>query len=381
MGLFRPVWMCDGKHDRVISAVSRIKSQKKLKRIALNTRACSDAKIAAYHCMMDEDILMSVALKEEPHLSRVRDAFEKAVDRLTDPAKMYTLVMHAKSYSVRSRVLDRINEPEMLAQIAQQCDDNSLRMDVTERIEDKALLAHIAHSDPYWRVCAAAYKKLGMASEANTLMALNAQPSDRRRAIQSGTIDQKILLEICQSDENKSVRRAAFDQLTDPADMTYLAVEAVDPAIRESAVQHMPEDQDVFMGAVMRDQSNAALMRLAPSGLVRVFIRGGRMSVNAAEILLKKSKDGQHEWTEFVSKDDLDKLIEICFENKSESASKLLKQIYKSGRFIESIGRLQGRVFREASHDDHHPSHSDLGDHLDWGHTDSMLDPVLFNLD
>lgn len=179
MRLFRPVWENRDNPDKALRAVSRVKSQRKLKLIVLDELTCDTAKAEAIDHIVDEDTLLEIGLAVGTLSRSVSTALTGMVKRLQDPNKLLVLIAQARESIVRRTALDSINDPAALAQIAQQNSDGMIRVEALQRIDDTAVLARIAETDPYWGARAAAYEKLGMDMEASTLIALKADPRSR----------------------------------------------------------------------------------------------------------------------------------------------------------------------------------------------------------
>lgn len=333
MRLFRPVWENRDNPDKALRAVSRIKSQKKLKLIALDELTCDTAKAEAIDHIVYEDMLLEIGLAVGTLSRSVSMALTGMVKRLQDPSKLLVLIAQARESIVRRTALDRINDPVALAQIAQQNSDDMIRVEALQRIDDTVVLARIAETDPYWGARAAAYERLGMDTEANTLIALKADPRGRIQAVLSGKVAQDLLLRICREDRDAEVRRAAMQKLSSP-------------------------------------------------GLLAVFLEEEHpLSRDAGYRLVQESAHGDADWITEIDEAALQKLTDHCFERKSVDACTLLKHIYRSGRFQEHITRLNGRVIREEEHNDSESHYQDLGDHVDYGHNDSMIPPEIFTLE
>lgn len=333
MRLFRPVWENRDNPDKALRAVSRIKSQKKLKLIALDELTCDTAKAEAIDHIVDEDMLLEIGLTVVTISLSVSTALTEMVRRLQDSNKLLALVAQAKEPIVRRTALDRINDPVALAQIAQQNSDDMIRVEALRRIDDTAVLAQAAKVDPRWEVRVEALKKLGMDTEANTLIALKSDPQGRIQAVLSGKIGQDLLLRICREDRDAEVRRAAMQKLSSP-------------------------------------------------GLLAVFLEEEHpLSRDAGYRLVQKSTYGDADWITEIDEAALQKLTDRCFERKSVDACTLLQHIYRSGRFQEHITRLNGRMIREEKHNDSESHYQDLGDHVDYGHNDSMIPPEIFTLE
>jgi hypothetical protein len=222
---------------------------------------------------------------------------------------------------------------EALAQIARQNSDAMIRVKALQRIDDPAVLAHIAETDPYWGARAAAYEKLGMDTEANTLIALKADSHSRIQAVLSGKVAQDLLLRICREDRDAEVRRAA-------------------------------------------------MQKLSSSGLLAVYLEKDHpLSRDAGYRLVQESAKEAADWIAELDESVLQKLIDRCFECKPPDANALIQHVYRNGRFREQIARLHGRVIREEDHDDSESHYQDLGDHVDYGHSDNVIPPEVFTLE
>lgn len=351
MGLLPPRWK-NSDPDKAANAVGRLK---------------------------DQQTLFAIVSDASAHY-KVREA---AANRLTDQRLLFDIVM--QPYNIyASCALDGITDQALLVSIIRQSENSSFRERVISCIDDETVLTEIAENDTSPLVRATAHRKLGNDSQADTLTALNAgSASQRYVAVSSGTIAQDVLLQICQSDCDEDVRHAAFSRLTGASDIAYLAAKAVDPDVREMALKKAPDNQQIFIKAALHSKSAAAFDRLKPEGLLTVFVKCRDISCRdkAGRQLISLSEGGQTSWVETVDADTLQKLICICFEQQSGTAGALLMMIYKSGRFMDQVGCLSGRVIIPEHHTDAHREYYDLGDHMDFGHTDTMEPPAIFHLE
>lgn len=263
MSIFRPAWANDENPVKAAKAVSRVKSEVKLMRIAMDKRCCDAA-------------LAQIALKS-------RDSFIGGL--------------------------------------------------AAERISGTDLLARVAQGAPHWNVRAGAYRKLGKADEANTLVALNGYPHDKVKAIQSGGISEEVLLRIYREDKNAAVRCAA-------------------------------------------------LRLLPPDALLAVFLEGEKpFAKEAGYCLVRQSAQGASEWIVNVDEAALEKMTGRCFEDKLLDACALIRHVYRKGKYQDRIARLNGLVIFEEKHNDSESHYQDLGDHVDYGHSDYMIPPEVFTLE
>jgi len=332
MRLFKHVWENQRRPDKAMMAVSRMKNQNKLRRVVFDEMTYDTVKAEAIDHIVDEGILLEIGLTMSALSRSVSTALTGIVKRLHDPNKLLVLVAQAKESIVRSTALDRIGDPAALVQIAQQNGDATIRAAALRRINDTAVLAQAAKTDPCWEVRVAALKELGMDTEANSLIALKSDPQDRIQAVLSGKIRQDLLLRICREDRDTEVRRTA-------------------------------------------------MQKLSSAGLLAVFLEEDHpLSRDAGYRLVQDSAKGDVDWIAQVDESVLQKLVDRCFECKSLDANALIQHVYQSGRFRDQIAQMNGRVIREAKHNDSESHYQDLGDHVDYGHFDSMIPPEVFTL-
>jgi len=349
MGLFTPGWK-HRDHDKAARAASRIR---------------------------DQQTLFEILSDESTHY-KVRGA---AAERLTDQALLYQIIMKPNVYA--ASLLDRVTDQALLIQIARQCETARIRQRAAERIEDTVVLQELAGTDPSWEVRAAAHRRFGNDSEADTLAAQFAHSAyERRRAVESGNISRDVLLQICLNDQDADVRKTAFSKLASKADIAYVASNSTYPDTREWTLEKMPDNQQVFLKAAKKHRSDAALARLNPTGMLNIFLSGGDgYAEKAGKRLIHLSEEGCTDWIDDTDEALLQALARVCFEKHSMIAGALLKLIYKNGRFAEQIRLLRGRMVLPERHSDVHHEFYDLGDHIDMGHTDAIEQPVLFQPD
>jgi hypothetical protein len=141
MRLFRPAW--DSKNGRrAKKAVEKITDEAKLERIAKEARS-GGAREAAVERVTNQSLLADIAQNDKEYYY-VRIA---AVKRVTDQSILADVAQNDKDSDVRWAAVERVTDQSVLTDIAKNDKDSDVRRAAVERVTDQSLLTDIAQND------------------------------------------------------------------------------------------------------------------------------------------------------------------------------------------------------------------------------------------
>lgn len=197
-----------------------------------------EVRLRAVEGLDDQKTLKKIAQSDEDE--RVAIA---SVNKLSDEPDAFEVFIRVENLAVKTAAMKRLSSPDFLSKVAIRCPYEPFGRIAIESLHERF-------------------------NEFNGIADLATDPVCRVAAVMK-IADQKRLKGLAQFSKNRDVQLAAIAKLTDGSEILKIAVDAVDPKIKEAALGRL--DQEVILEIVLKTESaheafqSALNARRAPS--------------------------------------------------------------------------------------------------------------------
>lgn len=225
-------------------AASRLNDQQALTEVAQNDD-CLEVRLEAAIRLTNETLRQRV-IAEVGANAHNRVTVVKALEYLTDQAKLAHILLNNQDSSIRLANVGRLTDQNALAQIIRESNNPAICTRAIERLNDQAILAEVVLSDIDYNSRRTAFGRITDQNAFARIIRESNDPIFSRTAIEQLN-DQALLATVALSDVDLNSRRGAVDKLADQIQLTRVVREANEFTVFSRALARMNDHQDVLV--------------------------------------------------------------------------------------------------------------------------------------